>query len=478
MSEALQADAVSTQMTAAGREKTQTLHRLFTQLESLSDLHDNLTMLEAQGLVIEIVKEIRELTLAIDLKAILEKSTLQPSSKESLPEAARKVGRYYAAASDLISAAKGPTGRVFSKVNVEPFQIQVPPLIKEFNGDLRSWSLPDSIIHLSEPQGMQLKDKLRKRLAEIAMHRKVHAEIQLLFFYELHPDMPRPRFICSHKKACYLCDLFVRVHGGFNVPRCHGRIYDMWILPDWLNIPVHRHRDLADITKRFKEALDVKIEDTLKSGPKNYPDPRESDVPSEARFSKTELPVLLTQGFQASRNTLRPGTSPSQEVLSRIRTARSETFPSVLTGALRNPSDASSNHSHAENMTGFDTAYKPEDCRTEKPPSLNHVSSITVRQKHLPYNKLIMPATPSLSIRVGKFFATLEFAEALSGHLYITTKREWEPNKSVRIVDISDIPTKSEMEVNCFRESNEVQVLLQSQGAEIIYIRFVWEGPH
>lgn len=37
--------------------------------------------------------------------------------------------------------------------------------------------------------------------------------------HELHPRYQRPRFICSSKSACYLCNFFFLLHGDFHVPR-------------------------------------------------------------------------------------------------------------------------------------------------------------------------------------------------------------------------------------------------------------------
>ena len=59
----------------------------------------------------------------------------------------------------------------------------------------------------------------------------VHAEIQLLMHYERSPcDLP-PRVIYSSKQACFLCNLFFKIHGKLTVPSTHGRLYEKWALP-------------------------------------------------------------------------------------------------------------------------------------------------------------------------------------------------------------------------------------------------------
>ena len=108
---------------------------------------------------------------------------------------------------------------------------------------------------------------------------KVHTEIQLLFFYELHPDRPRPRIICSSKRACYLCNLFFQLHGGFQVPRTHGRLYEKWTIPNWLDTPADRHESLGVISTRLKTILKGRIQrqsEGKKKKKKHYEHPNES----------------------------------------------------------------------------------------------------------------------------------------------------------------------------------------------------------
>ncbi|KAK3383319.1 hypothetical protein B0T24DRAFT_44326 [Lasiosphaeria ovina] len=60
---------------------------------------------------------------------------------------------------------------------------------------------------------------------------KIHAEVQIAAYYELHPVANRPRVICSSKDACYLCNLFIKHQGVFHIPKSHGKLYPMWCLP-------------------------------------------------------------------------------------------------------------------------------------------------------------------------------------------------------------------------------------------------------
>jgi hypothetical protein len=64
------------------------------------------------------------------------------------------------------------------------------------------------------------------------VHKKVHAEVQLLYHYAQHTKNDlKPRILCSNEEACDLCYLFITVHGQFHTPRSHGNFYPEWRLP-------------------------------------------------------------------------------------------------------------------------------------------------------------------------------------------------------------------------------------------------------
>ena len=60
---------------------------------------------------------------------------------------------------------------------------------------------------------------------------KIHEEIQTLYYYEMHRVEIRPRVSCSSKSACFLCDLFIKLHRKFYIAQTHGRLYEQWRLP-------------------------------------------------------------------------------------------------------------------------------------------------------------------------------------------------------------------------------------------------------
>ncbi|KAK5954781.1 hypothetical protein OHC33_004507 [Knufia fluminis] len=96
----------------------------------------------------------------------------------------------------------------------------------------------------------------------------VHAEIQLLFEYELHGYRGSPRLIASTKMPCFLCALFFAVHGRFQMAKSHGRLYDKWTFPDALTQLKGPAADsMAAVLRRFFDALSACIAQALLHSP-------------------------------------------------------------------------------------------------------------------------------------------------------------------------------------------------------------------
>ena len=154
--------------------------------------------------------------------------------------------------------------RIFEKITIQPFRITRPSdtiareETRSLEEYLQDFAQPDQY-HIDSNWIKSAEAKYQERLKTRGHRWKIHAEIQLLFFYELHPERPRPRVISSSKSACYLCNHFFQIHGIFHTPRTHGRLYDKWLLPDWLDVPPSRRQALADIVGEFNSVIEQKI---------------------------------------------------------------------------------------------------------------------------------------------------------------------------------------------------------------------------
>jgi hypothetical protein len=361
-------------------------------------------------------------SLAVNLGASLQTSVINPSLKTYLPEAIGKVGRYYSATLELVYAARCRAYRLFESIEVEPFQIPMPAsLIKS------PW--------------------------------KVHAEVQLLFFYEVHLGQLRPRFICSSKSACYMCNLFFSLHGGFCVPRTHGRLYDKWTLPDWLDIPAERHRELSRISALLKNTIDGKVlKASNRKRKKQYNFPNESVLLPLAPWSSSGISSKLSS--QASTSTIRPRSRSDQR-------KNSIGVPSQYTALPVTPPVTLPQLDHADS----------NNSATEYTPTPDNVSLINIGYKELPYSGLVSLATPSLHLKLDTLSLTLDFLQVLSGYLSVAqVKDSIALSRGYHVVDIENIPTTAKLRLDCLQDSNELIFQLQSAQRGLICISFVWEG--
>jgi hypothetical protein len=417
----------------AVRDGARALQALFTRLESILDLHAE--EVEVQKVLGEIVEEAHEFIRENDLSMALQNFSGNPSLKKHLPEAIGKLARYYSAASDLVCAARDKKCRVFQNIEVEPFEISTPACVQETS-------------------------------------EKVHAEIQLLFYYELYPNIPRPRVICSSKSACYLCNLFFLLHGGFNVPRTHGRLYEKWTLPDWLDVPVERRRDLGIVVTRLKATLEDDIRRASRSE-KKYLHPNESVLPPLAYWpSSSAISHHLLSTAPASISTVSPRSPPILEEKAHSRL-------SLRTGILFIPPRTHLEPPHYIEVSCSDkehivapTAVALADTCVEDVASL-----VTVRYTELPYCQSITATAPLLYVQLDRLCLTVEFVQVFSGQLSISPARDVAvQSKEYQVVDIKDISTTTELKFSCSDTSNKLLIQLQNDQKGLVYFTFVWES--
>jgi hypothetical protein len=438
--------------------------------------------MEVQYIIGEILKGAHEFTMETDLTAGLQNLVLDPNLKKHLPVAIGKLGRYYSAASELVCAARDRNCPLFKSVQVKSFKIQVPPSIKDVFPELQLSSWPKAIAHLlgsDSEEAKKVTNLIEKGITERRGFQKIHAEIQLLFYYELHPDSPRPRVICSSKSACYLCNIFFHIHGSFHIPRTHGKVYDKWILPDWLDFPTERQRDLSNITTQFKAIIDDKIRQALTSKQSSYNHPNESVLLQEAQWSSSAFSEMRMSKSQKSTSTIRPqrSTITQGKKMSKL-SASAKSPPTPSQTAQEPPRSVQIINSSQVLMKGTSASRLLTYNSAENLSPSDAVSVVTIRSSKLPYHQLITLITPSLHLEIYKLSVTFDFIQVLSGRLSITRAEDATARRQgLRIVDIEDIPTATELQLDCSLASKELAFQLRNGRKGMIYIAFVWDIP-
>ncbi len=294
------------------RTRTQRLQSSFVRLENMPDIHPDSKI--TQDILMDIVKQAHYLVTDTRLSKALETyDTIHSELKISLPEATGKIGRYYSASYDLVSAARSRRWSIFKRVEIEHCQIRAAEKVTPLLSDSSSFEETVQRVmggqNIATHLGMPLLS-IEKSYQNVwyagTKFAKVHAEIQLLLHYELHPELQRPRVICSSKSACYLCNLFVRLHGVYHISRTHGRLYEKWTLPDLAVQLLPHHRATMDaVIDQLNAALERKIRSTLSAQRKVCYHPNESVLVPPAQWSSSELSRVLLPSSAASISTIR-----------------------------------------------------------------------------------------------------------------------------------------------------------------------------
>ena len=100
----------------------------------------------------------------------------------------------------------------------------------------------------------------------------VHAEMQIIAFYGniRNTSALIPRVIGASKSACYLCNLFIQLHGQFFITKTHGHLYERWNFPNLADFkPVERvnyRQVLTAMDNELQAAYEREIKATRRRG--------------------------------------------------------------------------------------------------------------------------------------------------------------------------------------------------------------------
>jgi nucleic acid/nucleotide deaminase of polymorphic system toxin len=195
------------------------------------------------------------------------------NATESIIDRLRKISQYVRAGDELLRAARRYT--IFSSIAVEFVNLQQAstPLsngaASMIQKAIETSCNRDTLSRVSSFRKTNInrtKKSIEHRLREIKT--KLHAEIQLILHSGWNAARLRPRVICSSKSACYLCQLFIKLHGYHYIPTSHGRLYDTWKWP----MPAQRLGEsdrggdsinLHSLLPQFTKAIDDKLNESL-----------------------------------------------------------------------------------------------------------------------------------------------------------------------------------------------------------------------
>lgn len=368
-----------------------------------------------------------------------------------------KIGHYYRAARQLVSAARRRKCRLFRNIRVLSWDLEVPLRVRRVTEPGLSIALLRTLNQESgEPKFLEwftgsesVADRaVTKRLNEAKSGLKVHAEIKMLLFYECSSALKLPRIIAASKSSCYLCDLFFSIHGVFQVIATFGRFNERWILPDWI-IPPQTMR-LAESVRQFDRMLTVILQRML-IDPKRRPQPVESVIGLSASWSSLPHSVALF---------------PRVNELGRIaKSACSHSADESVVEPSNAVSFAEGSKRHRQRRDSSSTT-------TSEVPVSPLQSLIQISDQDLPFIQHIhRNQQATRSICIGNFTLIFESSRETSGLLHISRGDERRMDH-IQVIDILTIPTGSELTLMRSRDSSQLRFGLRLSHQVTLVLEF------
>ncbi|KPM42451.1 hypothetical protein AK830_g4100 [Neonectria ditissima] len=157
---------------------------------------------------------------------------------------------------------------------------------------------------------LQKFDKLKSSVSE------VHAEVQVILAAARHDCTGALIFgyVGCSKRSCFLCSRFVHSYGSFTTRGCHGKLYDLWTVPELSWFTEEERSKLANTLKHVETAMKDSIRNKKTGGLVHA---QESTIGGSSvatirqQFDNPYMSSLVSQYLESQREDL--GVSTTQE---------------------------------------------------------------------------------------------------------------------------------------------------------------------
>ncbi|KAH8657903.1 hypothetical protein BX600DRAFT_524038 [Xylariales sp. PMI_506] len=267
----------------------------------------------------------------------------------------------------------------------------------------------------------------------------VHAEVQLILYYEQNFLQRPPRAIGCSKLACFLCDMLIQKLGAYHISYAHRRLYNQWMVPDvsWMSdekVQYFRSIFRNMITEMEKATVPL-VEGAFRSF---------------GLESRAILPLLSNSDLSFSPN---PDTQREMPELAK-------TQPNATNLPHESP---------LLSPTEVKAVPAPDPPSTALGPSL---TSIDLHQGNLPYQHHFHGSTEELYLDLEGLLLIFDCPSTLAGFLSIREINIEKANYGNRLILVSDIPT-TEMMLDCASKSTP-KFWLQMLNGRALEIELTW----
>ena len=307
----------------------------------------------------------------------------------------------------------------------------------------------------------------------------VHAEMQLLTFYDLNLNLvtARPRVLGVSKSACYLCNMFILKHGQLFITKTHGRLYDQWNVPDLAEFGQAQRNAFRQVLSSMNRDLQINLTRERRSVHRDFPLGSYVNLPkvmpqSAVHSSAATLEPVEPQGIIVHlESEVRPYQAQSiPSTPQPTSQARSSATPSPLTTLPKNiksspPRAAMSPMSGPTDQPSETTFAITEGASTA-------LSSTSIRSWKIPIRRALTSKS-SFWISDGRLSAHIEFDGPGQGQVKVSGVTKTTMGLSKNQIDLSRMVPNETMHLRR-ADADDSLVLSLDHGECVMEITFNW----
>lgn len=365
-------------------------------------------------------------------------------------------------------------------------------VIKQLNKIGRYWGLCIDMAEASRKYGEIFKNLELKTLPPYQAIRSsisfvkgkiarchVHAEIQLLTFYDLNLNLAtaKPRVLGVSKSACYLCNMFILKHGQFFITKTHGRLYDQWNVPDLVEFGQAQRNAFRQVLSSMNRDIQTNLIRGRRSVHRDFPLGSYVNLPenipqsvvhsSAATLEPVELPGIVRHVESEARPPQAQSTpsapQPTRHIGSSVTPIPLTTLPKSI---------ESSPHRPAMSPISGPTDQPSETTFAITDSASTALSSTSIRSWEIPIQRTLTSKS-SFWISDERLSAQIEFDGPGQGQVTVSGVTKTTTGLPKNPIDLSRLVPNETMQLRR-AEADDSLVLGLNHGQCIMEITFHW----
>jgi hypothetical protein len=288
----------------------------------------------------------------------------------------------------------------------------------------------------------------------------VHAEVQLILYYEQFPTNRPPRAIGCSKSACFLCDILIQKLQKYCISHSHKRLYNQWTIMDvrWMT---------EEQVLYFREILQTIVRElSLLAKDLRTVTRVQRQFKSFGPESRAVLPLSSDSSLQG----------PLGELIARSESSTARKSDSTITKMKQTAVQVKiASRSQKEAASATSSSFTPSLIGPAVVPSRPNRPAILDLSKHdLPHHQKLS-SNAEICLDLGKLLLIFDCSAISAGTLFI---REVEADgiragkDEVRRIKADNIPSHEELHLHC--GSSSTMIFQLYSGYSEVEVEIIW----